>query len=537
MTLSTRTFAITALLGALAACAPLRFQDRPIVWSVSDDRDIPEPEEREYLRYGYFADIFAFRRLERALELRTLHPAKNPNALEEVPDSTWFQNRLSVRDYTPEELARGPAGDPAPAPPFTIERGKSGGGALGFVMKDTNGRSFLVKFDRPENPEMQTGTDVVVDRIFWTFGFHVPADYVFFARREDFQIAPEAKATDALGHKVPYSPSMLDEALSAGAPPIGGVYRATASAYLDGVPKGGFSAEGIRRDDPNDRVPHEDRRELRGLRVLAAWLNHTDMKEDNTLDVFVTEKRRSFLRHYLVDFGEALGGHGAEKGRREDGYEHLVDWENQGLALLAFGFWTRPWEDLRPSPYRALGTFGMEATWDPREWREAYPYWPFAEMDATDAFWAAKIITRFTRAHLDAIVAEARFTEPGAASYLVEALTSRQRAIANAYLDALTPLDGFELEGGRLCATDVMVARGYATGGTVERADDGDVVESAPIEPTGRACVALPRADAYTVVKLRVRRGSTARPWLEVHVAEAEGGAHVLGLVRDAGGG
>jgi len=83
------------------------------------------------------------------------------------------------------------------------------------------------------------------------------------------------------------------------------------------------------------------------LRVFAAWVNHTDMKEDNTLDMYVTEGKRRFLRHHFLDFGEALGGHGAEKGRPEDGWEHLWDWEKQGKATFAFGLWKRPWEDFK----------------------------------------------------------------------------------------------------------------------------------------------------------------------------------------------
>ena len=65
-----------------------------------------------------------------------------------------------------------------------------------------------------------------------------------------------------------------------------------------------------RPDDPNDLVPHEDRRELRAYGVFAAWLNHVDAKAINSLDMLVTENGRSFVRHYLVDFGSALGSGG-----------------------------------------------------------------------------------------------------------------------------------------------------------------------------------------------------------------------------------
>ena len=43
----------------------------------------------------------------------------------------------------------------------------------------------------------------------------------------------------------------------------------------------------VREDDPNDTVRHQDRRELRALKVFAAWVNHFDTKMHNSLDMYV----------------------------------------------------------------------------------------------------------------------------------------------------------------------------------------------------------------------------------------------------------
>ena len=39
---------------------------------------------------------------------------------------------------------------------------------------------------------------------------------------------------------------------------------------------GKFSYTGTRKDDRNDLIPHELRRELRGMYVVASWVNHAD---------------------------------------------------------------------------------------------------------------------------------------------------------------------------------------------------------------------------------------------------------------------
>jgi len=51
---------------------------------------------------------------------------------------------------------------------------------------------------------------------------------------------------------------------------------------------------GTRPDDPNDIYPHERRRELRGPRVFAAWLNHDDARSITSIDTHVEEGDRRY---------------------------------------------------------------------------------------------------------------------------------------------------------------------------------------------------------------------------------------------------
>jgi hypothetical protein len=523
--------ALTASVVATGCGGPMRFADRPPVWQIDDRKNIPEPEEIEFWRLSYFPDVFALRRSERALAFKDLEPARNTNSLDEVPDSSWFENRIGLHDLTAEEVGRGPIDRPPPRPPYKLLRGKTGGGNAGFVVEDAAKRQFLIKFDRVENPEMQTGTNTAAGRLVWAFGFKVPRDYIIDLKRDEITIPPDATAKDGLGDKIKYEPKHLEEALATSPPPRDGVFRATASELIDGKPKGGWPNEGVRDDDPNDVVPHQHRRELRGLRVLSAWINHTDMKDDNTFDTYVEQDGRKYLEHYLIDFGEAFGGHAAEKNRAEDGYENFVDYSENGKALLALGLWKRPWEYLKPSPYKAVGWFTGDH-FDPEDWKEAYPYWPFWAMDRADAFWGAKIVMRFRREHIRAAIEAGKFTEPGAAEWLVKALEVRRDAIGRTWLEGLSALDRFEVKDGKLCATDLGILYGLARAGVVERLDDGDVAASATVGRDAKACVAMPSGAGYQIVTLRVRRGDDEKPEMQVHVVN-DARPRVLGLVRD----
>src|SRR5262245_30739795 len=134
--MSVARIACIALLVCGCATAPT-FQDRPIVWRVNDRKDMAQPESNDFLRLAYFTRVLVTRRITRAMQLPDAEPARNVNALDEVPNSSWFENRIGARDMSPDEVARGPVTLGPPQLPLTVVRGKdTGGGNPGFFVRD-----------------------------------------------------------------------------------------------------------------------------------------------------------------------------------------------------------------------------------------------------------------------------------------------------------------------------------------------------------------------------------------------------------------
>jgi hypothetical protein len=156
-------------------------------------------------------------------------------------------------------------------------------------------------------------------------------------------------------------------------------------------------------------------------------------------------------------------------------------------------------------------------------------------MDASDAYWAAKLVMRFDRPLLDAIVGEAKMSDHAAARYLVATLIARRNAIGRAYIESVTSLDDFELGDGTLCMTDLSMRYGFAKSGSVEWLRGSDVRLSRSLNTSGRLCVRIPHGDdAYTVFRMRIRRSADdVRPPMELHF-KAGSRPRVLGIVRVA---
>src|SRR5690606_23261742 len=123
--------------------------------------------------------------------------AVNVNALDEVPSSSWFENRIGNAPLSPAEIARGPCREAPfdPTGPLKVVSGKPDGVYPGFVVEDPRGRRFLLKLDIPAQPGRATAAEVIASRIYHAAGFHVPCYELVFVPPSALRIAPGATVT------------------------------------------------------------------------------------------------------------------------------------------------------------------------------------------------------------------------------------------------------------------------------------------------------------------------------------------------------
>lgn len=223
-----------------------------------------------------------------------------------------------------------------------------------------------------------------------------------------------------------------------------GSTQVIASRALPGLPLGPFQYFGVRPDDPNDIFPHQNRRELRGLRVLAAWVNHDDCGATNSLNTYIGESGSSYLKHHLLDFGSCFGSGSIKLQSRRAGYEHVAEMKPSLKAGVTLGWWDRPWRHIQYRIYPAVGRYEA-AHFEPDKWKTEYPNPAFVRMLADDALWATRILMRFTNKVIRAIVHTGRLTDTEAEDYLVDTLIRRRDKIVRHFLTLINPLSDFRI--------------------------------------------------------------------------------------------
>ena len=446
----------TAARASGARSAPKFYDDDPLTRAV-DTQDASKVEAREIsLMLDATANLFG------RPGLKEVGRAEDVNTIDEVPDSNWFTNRAGSRPISPEEMLRGPSGDNGPAPgKWTVSR-KATGVSPGFTITDERNRRYFVKFDPPGYPELGTGAEAVVTRFFYALGYYVPQAVVGTLRPENLVISKEATVRLPNGGRRPMRMSDVDEQLHRAERNADGSYRVILAEGLPGKVLEGFKYEGTRPDDPNDIVSHENRRELRGLRVFSAWLNHTDAKAINSLDTLIVENGRSVVRHHLIDFNAALGSAGIGLRERRDGYEYLAEYGPSFKALPSFGFFIRPWMTVHYPTYRGIGRFESER-FVPEEWRPREPNPAYVRSRADDTFWAARKLMAISDDLIRAGVKAGHYSDPRAEEFLINTLIERRDKIGRTWLTAVNPvIDPSLAENGTLTFHNLAVVLKFA---------------------------------------------------------------------------
>ncbi len=441
---------------ALNAAGPVFYPDDPLMKE-------PPPANAGKVLSRKLSDLYDFfeNNFARPGRHEKRVPAGGVNTLGEPMDGAWYTHRHYAHPMSIEELKLGPGGRTPPATqgPWTVIKAKSEGVTPGFTIIDANKRVYFLKFDPATNPEMATAADAIVARIFHALGYYTPDNYIVYFDESRLVLGKDVMLADELGRKHKMTRRELLEILLPVRKDSRGRYRAIASRAVEGKPIGPFRYYGLRKDDPNDIVPHHHRRDLRGLRVFCAWLNHEDSRAVNTLDTVVEQDGRRHIRHYLIDFGSTLGSASTKANPPRSGHEYLFNWTSSARHFFTLGLDVPDWARVHYPNLPSVGRF-ESSTFNPEAWVPEYPNPAFEQCDAADAFWAAKQVMSFTDEQLRALVETGEYSNREAAAYVAKVLAERRDRVGRAYLEKVLPLDNFTVRGRRLVFDDLGLRHG-----------------------------------------------------------------------------
>lgn len=450
---------------------------------------------------------------------RTARPAVNVNTLDEVPDSSWFTNRIGIRDMPIAEITRGPSkfdlADAADWTTWVVTAGKGPGGFHpGFRGERPGdpGQVYQLEVDPHGYPRLATGAELIGTLIYHALGYHVQDVYPVKVDPRNITISEKATVRDASGRRR-FTKHDLDNILRNAARDDRGRVYMSATRYEEGQDLGHFRYYGVRTDDPNDLYPHEHRRELRANRVFGAWLAHDDSRAVNTRNIRIQQDGRSVVLHYMHDFGAIMGSATRFPDNPISNHQYYLEGKSSLVALLSLGLATpKPLRADTPDMPPPAGWF-ESASFDPPAWKPNYPNAAFANMQPEDAFWGARLVSRFSDEAIHAIVAIAGYDDAEATAYLARTLIERRDKIARQWLNGVNPIVNPALSpGGELTFTNAAAQARVATPGDYSVTwarfdnDSGTSEEVATVsvrEPRAAAPAGLLASARFIVVTIR----------------------------------
>jgi len=483
-------------------------------------------------------DHVVLRPLSETLGVAVSGEAENVNSLDEVPDSAWFTNRRRAHaDSDPLLGACTPAlildPDGSADGSWIIDHGKEDGAASGFRVNVPGKGKYMFKADVASQPEMQTAASVVGAAIFHAAGFNTACEQVVYFRRSLLKLTPGLHYRHSTVEDLKdFDEKALDQVL-ASCPRRGELVRMHASAWLPGFVLGSFHYDGTRPDDPNDVVPHENRRDLRGERLLAAWTDDVDGRDANSLDSWfadhqtVPDASPGHVVHYFLDFSHTLGPDfvGAQRTERL-GFAYVWDWDDMAEDFLGLGIPRRPWFRPPGDPrFELFRNFDVQR-FVPDEWKMQYGNPAHTRMTERDGAWMARILARFTPDEVRGFASLGRFTDPKNTAHLAEVLEGRLVRLLDRYLTRLSPIGELRVEGrDRLCGVDLAETRSVRDASRFRYLARWSRGGTLAIETGGRGeiCILLPHVaadrgpaddspDRY--VRVRIEDGVSQAPLL-----------------------
>jgi hypothetical protein len=484
---------VVALVGSGCGYRPARFADRPPVTDLGDRRPIPPPERRPFVESAYLTDVYLRRPLVIALEAKRLPYALDVNALDEVPRSSFWEPLPSEA----AAFSRAYAVDGPPVAPVSAA-------GDGNRIRDARGKEYALAVDPQGQPGTRTAASAIASRLLRAIGYLTPEVWLV-PRAELGPVAPEGGAGDWVA----------------------------AVRWPLGVEIGSTEMSGTGAGDPNDRIPHRDRRTLRALGLAAQWIELPDLGPSRVVDVYVGEAGRGHVRHFVIGLDDSFGvASFTVSAPRETAAGVVRGGAFENLVTLGL---------LRPAPAKppANPTLALLALEPDLKFSLGHPWEPGDRLTAPDRYWMARRLMQISSGLLRLAVAEAKL-EPPVAEHVVTALESRRRKLASAWMREVTPLQPRSLQNDLLAFGDEAIAHGFAGEGEtryrVELIDDeGDAITHPFFARprAGKLELDLPGAALvrnYFVVRVLAYRGGGSAPRaFEAHFATA-GSARIVGV-------
>jgi hypothetical protein len=317
--------------------------------------------------------------------------------------------------------------------------------------------------------------------------------------------------------------------------------RMAATRWPAGVDLGPTPINRLRADDPNDHLPHVDRRSLRALKLVTAWLDIPKMRPRMLRDVFVGKNAEGHVQHFLVGFEGSIG---------VEGYLRAVDFArdpdredaNFFLRLWSLGLSPKMPGILPTTEWPSIGLFSSRLV--PADYEPSPPFEPIDRLQPGDLYWISKRMAAVPRATLAQAIWSAQL-EPAPENYLFQVLHRRRATVAAWGYDQTTPCEVLGLdhddESWALSLHDLAIAHRFITADERSYTLSFYDAEGTTIHPpittpasSDTTRLALPTAlldHGYSVVRvLGERGGKPLSRALDVHFRSNDGKLRIAGL-------